>query len=336
MVSGTALPTVPFGRTGMHITRVGFGAWAVGGTGWSGGWGPQDDSESIAAIRHAVEMGVNWIDTAWVYGYGHSEEVVRDALAVFSDADRPYVFTKCGPVEPTVRTEEPMASGDPKVLREHVLASLRRLGVDRIDLMQMHWPAEDDTDVEVYWQALLDMKSEGLYRAVGVSNFDTDELDRSEALGHVDTLQPPFSAIDRRAAGDVLPWCVQHETGAIVYSPMQAGLLTGAFSADRVASLPDDDWRKSDDDFTVHLDANLTVAEAIGRVAERHGVPRPAAAAAWTLAFPGVSGAIVGARSAAQVDGWLDAAALHYDDEDLALVAAAIESSGAGDGPTRP
>jgi aryl-alcohol dehydrogenase-like predicted oxidoreductase len=336
MPSNTSLPTIPFGRTGMSITRVGFGAWAVGGTGWSGGWGPQDDSESVAAIRHAVESGVNWIDTAWVYGYGHSESVVREALSVFSDAERPYVFTKCGPVEPDVRTEEPLATGDPKVLREHVLASLQRLGVDSVDLMQMHWPAEDDTDVEVYWQVLLDMKSEGLYRAVGVSNFDTDELSRSETLGHVDTLQPPFSAIDRRAAEDLLPWCVEHETGVIVYSPMQAGLLTGAFSAGRVDSLPDDDWRKTDDDFTVHLDANLAVADAIGAVAAKHAVPRPAAAAAWTLAWPGVTGAIVGARSPAQVDGWLDAATLRYDDEDLALVASAIESVEAGEGPTRP
>jgi aryl-alcohol dehydrogenase-like predicted oxidoreductase len=320
----------------MSITRVGFGAWAVGGTGWSGGWGPQDDAASISAVRHAVELGVNWVDTAWVYGYGHSEEVVREALSVFSDDDRPYVFTKCGPVEPEVRTEEPLATGDPKVLREQVLASLKRLGVECVDLMQMHWPAEDDIDVEVYWQALLDMKSEGLYRAVGVSNFDTDELARSEALGHVDTLQPPFSAIDRRAASDVLPWCVEHETGVIVYSPMQAGLLTGAFSADRVASLPDDDWRKTDDDFTDNLDANLAVASAIRRVAERHGVPQPAAAAAWTLAWPGVTGAIVGARNAAQVDGWVDAATFRYDDDDVALVASAISSSGAGDGPLAP
>jgi aryl-alcohol dehydrogenase-like predicted oxidoreductase len=287
-------------------------------------------------VRHAVELGVNWVDTAWVYGYGHSEEVVREALSVFSDDDRPYVFTKCGPVEPEVRTEEPLATGDPKVLREQVLASLKRLGAECVDLMQMHWPAEDDIDVEVYWQALLDMKSEGLYRAVGVSNFDTDELARSEALGHVDTLQPPFSAIDRRAASDVLPWCVEHETGVIVYSPMQAGLLTGAFSADRVASLPDDDWRKTDDDFTDNLDANLAVASAIRRVAERHGVPQPAAAAAWTLAWPGVTGAIVGARNAAQVDGWVDAATFRYDDDDVALVASAISSSGAGDGPLAP
>lgn len=332
----TTLRTIPFGRSGMQITRVGFGAWAVGGTGWSGGWGPQDDAESIAAIRRAVELGVNWVDTAWVYGYGHSEEVVREALTVYSDADRPYVFTKCGPVEPAVRTDEPVSTGDPSVLREQVLASLRRLGTDCVDLMQMHWPAEDDVEVEVYWQALLDMRDEGLYRAVGVSNFDVDELERCEALGHVDTLQPPFSAIDRDAGAELLPWCATHETGVIVYSPMQAGLLTGAFSAERVASLPDDDWRKHDDDFTVNLAANLTVADAIAEVAGRHGVSTAAAAAAWTLAWPGVSGAIVGARRPDQVEGWVTASSVDYSQDDLVLVAAAIERSGAGRGPTRP
>lgn len=336
MTSDASLPTTAFGTTGMTITRVGFGAWAVGGTGWSGGWGPQDDSESVAAIRRAVERGVNWIDTAWVYGYGHSEEVVREALSVFSEDDRPYVFTKCGPVEPAVRTVEPLSTGDPAVLREQVVASLRRLGVDAVDLMQMHWPAEDDIELEVYWQALLDMKAEGLYRAVGVSNFDTSELERAESLGHVDTLQPPFSAIDRRAGADLLPWCRDHSTGVIVYSPMHAGLLTGAFSVERVSSLPDDDWRKTDTDFTDDLSANLVVADAMATVAERHGVSTAAAAAAWTIAWPGVSGAIVGARSAAQVDGWLDAATLQYGADDLQVVADAIASSGAGEGPARP
>lgn len=320
----------------MNITPVGFGAWAAGGTGWSGGWGPQDDRESIGAIRRAVEAGVNWIDTAWVYGYGHSEQVVREAISVFSDADQPYVFTKCGPVEPDVRTEEPYASGDPSVLREHVVASLQRLGTESVDLMQMHWPAEDDTEVEDYWQALLDMKREGLYRAVGLSNFDVEQLDRCEALGHVDTLQPPFSAIDRRAAGDVLPWCQAHNTGVIVYSPMHSGLLTGAFSAERVAALPDDDWRKTESDFTTELTANLHVAEAMRQVAQRNGVSTPAAAAAWTLAWPGVTGAIVGARSVKQVDEWLDAATFEFTVADLQVVADAIEASDAGDGPVLP
>jgi aryl-alcohol dehydrogenase-like predicted oxidoreductase len=332
----TSLPTVPFGRTGMDITRVGFGAWAAGGTGWSGGWGPQDDQDSVAAIRRAVELGVNWVDTAWVYGYGHSEEVVREALSVFSDADRPYVFTKCGPVEPEVRTVEPISTGDTTVLRQQVHASLRRLGTDSVDLMQMHWPAEDGHEVEEYWQALLDMRDEGLYRAVGLSNFEPDELDRAEALGHVETLQPPFSAIARDTAQEVLPWCAAHDTGVIVYSPMHAGLLTGAFSPERVASLPEDDWRKHDDDFTTGLAANLRVADAMAEVARRHGVSQAAAAAAWTLAWPGVTAAIVGARRPEQVDGWLAAGSLTLTDDDLDLVAAAIDTAGAGSGPTRP
>jgi aryl-alcohol dehydrogenase-like predicted oxidoreductase len=332
----TNLPTVPFGQTGMQITRVGFGAWAVGGTGWSGGWGPQDDSQSVAAIRRAVEAGVNWVDTAWVYGYGHSEDVVREAVSVYSDADRPLVFTKCGPVEPAVRTEEAMATGDPVSLRAQVVASLRRLGTDSVDLMQMHWPAEDGIEIEVYWQALLDMREEGLFRAVGLSNFEPPELDRAEALGHVETLQPGFSAVSRDPAADVLPWCVAHNTGVIVYSPMHAGLLTGTFSAERVASLPDDDWRKTDDDFTSHLAANLSVADALDEVARTHGVSTAAAATAWTLAWPGVTAAIVGARSPDQVDGWLAAATLHLTEGDLDVVAAAIESSGAGSGPVRP
>ncbi|MFZ0323646.1 MAG: aldo/keto reductase [Actinomycetes bacterium] len=330
------LAQAPLGSTGLSITRVGFGAWAIGGTGWSGGWGPQDDDTSVTAVRYAVEQGVNWVDTAWVYGYGHSEVVVRRALSVFSDADRPFVFTKCGPVEPTDRTAEPMATGDPTALRAQVHASLRRLGVEQVDLMQMHWPAEDDVPLEVYWQALLDMKAEGLFRAVGVSNFDVDQLEAAEALGHVDTLQPPFSMINREAGANVLPWCHDHQTGVIVYSPMQCGLLTGAFTPERVESLPDDDWRKSDDDFTVNLGANLQLVDALRPVAERHGASLAEVAVAWTLAWPGVSGAIVGARRPDQVDGWSGAGSVRLTPEDLHEIATAVSSSGAGVGPTLP
>ena len=329
----TNLPTASFGTTGMSVTHVGFGAWAVGGTGWSGGWGPQDDDTSVAAIRRAVEAGINWIDTAWVYGYGHSEEVVARALSGFSAADRPYVFTKCGPVEPTDRMTEPLATGDVAVLREQVVASLRRLGTDSVDLMQMHWPAEDDTALEVYWQALLDMKREGLFRAVGLSNFDVDQLEVAEALGHVDSLQPPFSLIDRRAAADVIPWCAEHETAVICYSPMQSGLLTGAFTRERVEALPDDDWRSSDDDFTVRLDANLALVDQLRPIAERHGASLAEVAVAWTLAWPGVTGAIVGARRPDQIDGWIGAGSLALTPDDLAEIAEAVTTTGAGEGP---
>jgi len=329
----TNFPTASLGTTGMSVTRVGFGAWAVGGTGWSGGWGPQDDDTSVAAIRRAVEAGINWIDTAWVYGYGHSEEVVARALSGFSAADRPYVFTKCGPVEPADRMTEPLATGDVAVLREQVVASLRRLGTDSVDLMQMHWPAEDDTALEVYWQALLDMKREGLFRAVGLSNFDVDQLEVAEALGHVDSLQPPFSLIDRRAAADVIPWCAEHETAVICYSPMQSGLLTGAFTRERVEALPDDDWRSSDDDFTVRLDANLALVDQLRPIAERHGASLAEVAVAWTLAWPGVTGAIVGARRPDQIDGWIGAGSLALTPDDLAEIAEAVTTTGAGEGP---
>lgn len=329
----TNLPTAAFGTTDLSVTRVGFGAWAVGGTGWSGGWGPQDDETSVAAIRRAVEAGVNWIDTAWVYGYGHSEEVVARALKVFSAADRPHVFTKCGPVEPVDRMTEPLATGDATVLREQVVASLRRLGTDSVDLMQMHWPAEDDTPLEDYWQALLDMKQEGLFRAVGLSNFDVDELAVAEALGHVDSLQPPFSLIDRRAAADVIPWCAAHGTAVICYSPMQSGLLTGAFTRERVEALPDDDWRSSDDDFTVRLDANLALVDRLRPIAERHGASLAEVAVAWTLAWPGVTGAIVGARRPDQIDGWIGAGSLTLTADDLTEIADGVSATGAGEGP---
>jgi aryl-alcohol dehydrogenase-like predicted oxidoreductase len=333
----TQLPTAPLGRTDMQITRVGFGAWAVGGGDWAFAWGPSDDDDAVAAIRHAVERGVNWIDTAAVYGLGHSEEVVARALHDLPENDRPYVFTKCGLSWDDADRRKPASRvGDPAAVRAGVEDSLRRLRTDRIDLIQVHWPAEDGTEVEEYWQVLLELKQAGKVRAVGLSNHDVPRLERAEALGHVDTLQPPFSAIHRAAAQELLPWCAAHETGVIVYSPMQSGLLTGRFSRERVAALPDDDWRARHPDFTAKLDANLAVADAIRSVADRLGVSQPAAAAAWTLGFPGITGAIVGARTPEQVDGWIDAAGVSLAAEDYDTVAAAIEASGAGEGPVRP
>jgi aryl-alcohol dehydrogenase-like predicted oxidoreductase len=332
----TQLATVPFGRTDMSITRVGFGAWAVGGGDWAFAWGPSDDDEAIAAIRYAIESGVNWIDTAAVYGLGHSEEVVARALHGIPEADRPYVFTKCGLVwDEADRSVEPRRVGAPTSIRREVENSLRRLRAERIDLYQMHWPAEDGAAVEDYWQTLVDLKTEGKVRAVGLSNHDVPQLERVEVLGHVDTLQPPFSAIHRETAR-LLPWTIAHETGVIVYSPMMSGLLTGAFSRERVASLPSDDWRRASADFTDKLEANLTVADALKTVAERHGISQPAAAVAWTLAFDGVTGAIVGARSPRQVDGWLAAADVALTPDDLDTVAGAISAHAAGEGPVRP
>jgi aryl-alcohol dehydrogenase-like predicted oxidoreductase len=334
----TTLATTRLGRTGMHVTRTGFGAWAIGGGDWAFAWGNQDDAASVAAIRHAVESGINWIDTAAVYGLGHSEEVVAAALAGLPEADRPYVFTKGGLVwDPADRSAAPRRTGAPASIRAEVEASLRRLRVERIDLYQMHWPAEDGTPLEEYWQAFTDLRREGKIRAAGLSNHGICQLQAAEQIGPVDAIQPPFNLIHRAAADDVLLWAREHEAGAIVYSPMASGLLTGAFTAGRAAALKPGDWRAGHPDFTEPaLPANLALAGALRPVAERHGVTPAAVAVAWTLAFPGVTGAIVGARSPRQVDGWLPAASLELKDDDLSDIAAAIHAAGAGTGPASP
>jgi aryl-alcohol dehydrogenase-like predicted oxidoreductase len=337
MATTSLLPTRTFGQTDMQITRVGFGSWAVGGD-WAMGWGSQDDRESIAAIRHAVARGVNWIDTAAIYGLGHSEEVVAAALSGIPPNERPYVFTKCGLVaDPADPKAGPRQVGAPASLRREIEQSLRRLKLERIDLYQMHWPAEDGTPVEVYWQTLLDLKQEGKVRAVGLSNHNVAQLTKAEALGHIDSLQPPFSAIKRDVAAAELPWCRAHGTGVIVYSPMQAGLLSGSFSQERAKSLPANDWRSRNANFQGEaLRRNLMVADAMHVVAERHDTSTAAVAVAWTLTWPGVTAAIVGARNARQVNGWLDAASLTLTEADIAGIAAAIRRSGAGTGPATP
>ncbi|MCE7798003.1 aldo/keto reductase [Sphingobium sufflavum] len=330
----TSLAMRSLGQTGMTISRVGFGAWAIGGPDWAVGWGKQDDSASIRAIRHAVERGINWIDTAAIYGLGHSEEVVARALAEMPSHERPYVFTKCGQVwDPDDRNSKNRV-GRADSIRREVEDSLRRLRVDVIDLYQMHWPAEDGSPLEEYWSALLRLKAEGKVRAIGLSNHDVAQLAAAEVLGHVDTLQPPLSALRRSAISAELPWCDAHGTGVIVYSPMQSGLLSGGFSAERAANLAQDDWRSRHPDFTGDaLRRNLIVADAFRAIATRRGVTPATIAIAWVLAMPGVTGAIVGARDPAQVDGWLAGAMITLDDNELAEVASVIHSSGAGEGP---
>ncbi|MBX5441801.1 MAG: aldo/keto reductase [Solirubrobacteraceae bacterium] len=321
----------------MEITTVGFGAWAIGGP-WAFGWGPQDDDDSVAAIHHAVSLGINWIDTAAVYGRGHSEEVVGRALRELPEADRPLVFTKGGLTWDEAR---PDAAPDrvlaPDSIRRECEASLRRLGVERIDLYQFHWPDESGVPVEESWGAMLELIAEGKVRAGGVSNFDVGLLERCEAVGHVGTLQPPLSLIERRAGGAEIPWCREHGTGVIVYSPMQSGLLTGRWTRERSATLDPGDWRAQNPEFTSpRLERNLALADALRPVAERHGVSVAAVAVAWTLHWPGVTAAIVGARSPEQVDGWIAAAGLRLTDADLEEIAAAVEATGAGQGPVRP
>jgi aryl-alcohol dehydrogenase-like predicted oxidoreductase len=337
-VSKTTLPKRRLGRTDMLITPVGFGAWAIGGSGWAAGWGPQDDKQSVAAIRHALQRGINWIDTAAIYGLGHSEEIVRAALKDIPAGERPLVFTKCGLVwDEKHRTAAPRQVGAPDSLRREVEHSLRRLGVERIDLYQMHWPANDGARVEDYWRTLLDLKAEGKVRAVGLSNHNVEQLEAAERVGHVDTLQPPFSAIRREFAAAELPWCVAHETGVIVYSPMQAGLLSGAFTQARAKALPADDWRSRNGEFSGDkLKRNLQLADAMKSVGTRHGTTAAAVAIAWTLAWPGVTGAIVGARAPEQIDGWIDAATLNLAKPDMDGIAAAIAATGAGFGPALP
>jgi aryl-alcohol dehydrogenase-like predicted oxidoreductase len=343
------LDTARLGTTDMTITRVGFGSWAVSGSGWAYSWGVTDDAESVAAMQHAVDSGVNWIDTAAVYDLGHSEELVGKAIAGYSDADRPYVFTKVGLVwDPEKPKDMPIRTMKPASVRRELEDSLRRLGVERVDLYQVHWPdtgeafvygAQEDgpaspnhTPLEEYWQLMADLKAEGKIRAIALSNHSAEQLAVAEAIAHVDAVQPPFSAINRSAAADIA-WAHEHDTGVIVYSPLQSGLLTGAFSAERVANLPEEDWRRGAPDFTSGLSANLRLAEAFKPIAARHGVSVAEVAIAWTLAWPGITGAIVGARTTAQVDGWVKAGAVRLTAQDLAEVAEAIRASGAGVGP---
>jgi aryl-alcohol dehydrogenase-like predicted oxidoreductase len=335
MKKTTTLPTVALGRTDIEITRVGFGAWAIGGGGWAFAWGDQDDNQSLAAMRYAVERGVNWIDTAAVYGLGHSEELVGRLLRDLPVNDRPYVFTKCGLIwDEQDRTAVAKRIGKRDSIRREIEQSLKRLGVERIDLYQVHWPAEDGTPIEEYWQTLLDLKREGKARAVGLSNHKVEQLERAEPLGHVDTLQPPFSPIRRDVAEAELPWCRAHQTGVIVYSPMQSGLLTGSFSEARAAALPAGDWRSRSPEFQApKLQNNLALADALRPVAARHRTSVGAVAVAWTLAVPAVTGAIVGARSPEQVDGWIAAADLTLTAADVEEIATAIERTGAGTGP---
>jgi aryl-alcohol dehydrogenase-like predicted oxidoreductase len=303
------------GRSDLEVTVAGFGAWAAGGGGWQFGWGTQDDADSIAAIHRALELGVNWVDTAAAYGFGHSEEVV--GLALRGLAERPYVFTKCALLEGPGRQVLHNLSRDS--LRSECEASLRRLGVEAIDLYQIHWPIADE-DVEEGWAALAELKAEGKVRHIGVSNFDVGQLQRAEAIAPVESLQPPYSLLERGIEDELLPWCAEHDTGVIVYSPMGSGLLTGAMTRERVDALPEDDWRRTSPAFREPaLSRNLELADRLREIAERHGVFPGAVAVAWTLRRPEVTGAIVGFRRPDQVDGVLPAAAeLELSDDELA------------------
>jgi aryl-alcohol dehydrogenase-like predicted oxidoreductase len=312
------LRTTELGLTGMALSPIGFGAWAVGGGGYQFGWGAQSDDESIAAIHRALELGVNWIDTAAVYGLGRSERVVGMALEGLEP--RPYVFTKASRVVDANGTIVGDLTG--ASIRRELEASLERLRVDAVDLYQIHRPIPDE-DIEEGWRTLADLKDEGLVHHIGVSNFNVEQLRRIQTIAPVETLQPPYSLLAREIEDATLPFCQRHRIGVIAYSPMASGLLTGAITAERVAQLPADDWRSRDPRFhEPQLTRNLELAAHLGRVGRRHEVSAGAVAVAWVLHQPGVDGAIVGFRHPDQVDSILGAASIVLDRAEIAEIEA--------------
>ena len=316
-MGGTPLRTTALGGTGMEISRVGVGAWAIGGGGWDWGWGGQDDDDSIAAIHRALDLGVNWIDTAAQYGFGHSEEVVGRAIA--GRRDRPYVFTKCGQPEGPGRTTTHSLRRDS--IRRELEGSLTRLGVDAIDLYQIHFPIPDE-DLEEGWATLAEARDEGLVRHIGLSNVDVSQIRRAQAVAPVETLQPQYSLIARDVEDGILPAAEGDGIGVIVYSPMGSGMLSGGMTRDRIASLPDDDWRRDDARFREPLlTRHLALVDRLAAVAARHDTTPGAVAVAWTLRHPAVDGAITGFRRPGQVDPIVAAAGLDLTDDDLATIA---------------
>ncbi len=332
-MAAEVLPRRQLGQSDLWITRLGLGTWAAGGSGTEG-YGAQDDADSIATIHRAVAAGINWIDTAPVYGLGHSEEVVGRALASLPASDRPLVFTKCGLIpDPDRPYDRPRRILTPTSMRRELETSLRRLRIDCIDLYQCHRPDETGTPIEDSWGEMGRFIEEGKVRAAGVSNFEVNELESYEAIRHVDSLQPPFSLIRRSAAAQIA-WCRAHDVGVLAYGPMAAGLMGETFTEARAAALPEDDWRRMDPEFQgERLQRNLALRDALVPLARRKATSTTAIAIAWVLAWPGMTAAIVGARRPGQVDGWLDAAHLELPPATIAEVTGGIERTGAGTGP---
>jgi len=305
-----------FGNTDMQITPVGFGSWAIGGGDWAFGWGAQDDGDAIAAIERAVELGINWIDTAAVYGLGHSEELVAKAVAGMKN--RPWIFTKCSLVWDARRQMGNSLKADS--IRRECEASLKRLRVDAIDLYQIHWP-NPEADLEEGWQEMARLKEEGLVRHIGVSNFSVDQLRRIIPIAPVATLQPPYSMLRPAIEQTLLPFCMEQNIGVIVYSPMLSGMLSGAMTRERAANFSADDWRRNNKEFQEpRLSANLKLVELLKRIGSPHGHSAGEVAIAWTLRHPAVTGAIVGGRNAAQVDGIVGAAEFRLSAEDIGVI----------------
>ncbi|HET8921970.1 MAG TPA: aldo/keto reductase [Candidatus Acidoferrum sp.] len=313
------METRKLGNSDLNITRIGFGAWAIGGSGWEFAWGPQDDSDSIAAIHRALELGINWIDTAAVYGLGHSEEIVARALKEWG-GPRPYVFTKCVLVwdkEGKIHQEFSAAS-----IRSECDDSLRRLQVDTIDLYQMHWPpADNGPGLEEAWRIMAALQKEGKIRWIAVSNFNVEQLKRAEKIAPVTSLQPPYSLIRRQIEAEILPYCLKRGIGVISYAPMASGLLTGAMTCERAAALPPDDFRSRNPEFREpRLSKNLELVERLRQVGARHRLSPAEVAIAWVLHHPAITGAIVGARNAKQVEGVVRAADLRLTGDEIAEI----------------
>ena len=318
------METRQLGTSDLQITRIGFGAWAIGGPDYAFGWGPQDDADSVAAIHRAIDVGINWIDTAAIYGLGHSERVVARALKSIGSSRKPYVFTKCS----LVWNEKGDISHSLKAasVRKEVEDSLRRLETDVIDLYQIHWSkpwglAEPAPDIEEGWRTLADLRAEGKVRHIGVSNFDVAEMDRIGPIAPVTSLQPPYSMLRRGIEAGILPYCLTRQIGVIVYSPMAAGILSGAMTRERALALPANDWRSKNPDYQEpRLSRNLELVEKLRAIGARYGVSPGAVAIAWTLRQPAVTGAIVGFRSARQVDGLAAAGSLRLSADEIAHI----------------
>jgi aryl-alcohol dehydrogenase-like predicted oxidoreductase len=309
------------GSSDLAITQLGVGAWAIGGSGWAFSWGDQDDRDSIAAIHAALDAGMNWIDTAAVYGLGHSEEVVGEALQDVSS--KPYVFTKCerrwdreGKIFGSLKAES---------IRKECEDSLRRLKVDVIDLYQLHWPAPEQ-DIEEGWSEMARLKEQGKVRWIGVSNFNVDQMKRAMKIAPITSLQPPYSLLTRDSEKEILPFARENNTGVIVYSPMRAGLLTGKMTKERALNLAQDDWRRRDPDFQEpKLSRNLELVEVLRKIGNRHGRTPGEIALAWTLKNPAVTGAIVGLRRADQVQGIIGALSFRLTPGEISEIEAFVE-----------
>ncbi len=319
MATTTATTFAPqqLGDSDLHLTPIGFGAWAIGGGDWEFAWGAQEDEDSVRTIERALDLGINWIDTAAIYGLGHSEEVVGRALK--NSAHKPLVFTKCS-MKWNLEDRKIFRALDAASVRQECEDSLRRLGVDTIDLYQIHWPNPEE-QIEEGWEAMAKLKEEGKVRYIGVSNFSVEQMKRVQKIAPITSLQPPYSLVNPRVEEEILPFCHENNIGVINYSPMASGLLTGKMTAERVAGMPEDDWRKRSPNFQEpKLARNLRLADLLGEIGKGHQVEPGVVAIAWTLHNQAVTAAIVGARRPDQVDGILPAATFRLSDAEFATI----------------